>query len=167
MFAERVDRLALVASRLGADAPDAARNRYELADRTERSASIDEIVASFLPRLFAPGSIERFPGIADGVEAVMRVTDPRGAAAMLRGMALRDEAFDIAPDLTMPVAVIAGTEDRIVPLQEARDSAAAFVRGRLIAIEGAGHMPMLEAPDRVAAAIEELLAEPVLGPPLA
>jgi len=76
---------------------------------------------------------------------------------MLRGMALRDDAGDIAPDLDVPVAVIAGVADAALPLVQAQAIAAAFPNGRLVPCEHSGHVPMLEEPDRVTEALEALL----------
>ena len=157
MFAERVAGLALVCSRLAADSPEAAAARYELADRTESEASMEPVLQAFEPRLFAPETLASRQETVEGVRAMIRATDPRGAAAMLRGMAVRDDAGDIAPDLDVPVTVVAGTLDAIIPMAQAEAVAAAFPRGRLLVCERSGHLPMLEEPDRVTEALTSLL----------
>ena len=81
-------------------------------------------------------------------------SDVRGLAAMSRGMALRDSSEDIAPDLNVPVLVVEGKGDSIVPWAEAERSAAIFPNARLEAMGASGHCPMLEEPERLA----ELLA---------
>lgn len=157
MFAERVAGLALVCSRLAADAPDVAAARYELADRAERESSMQPIWDAFESRPFAPETLETKREIVETVRAIVLRTDPRGAAAMLRGMAMRDDAGDIAPDLNVPVLVIAGGQDANVSVREAQAVAGAFPRGRLVVCEHSGHLPMLEEPGRVTGALEELL----------
>jgi 3-oxoadipate enol-lactonase len=156
MFSERVTALALVSSRLAADTAEQAAARYELADRVEAEASIGAVVDAFVPRLLAPEIAAQRPDLVESVRAMMARTDPRGAAAMLRGMALRDAASDIAPDLTVPVVAIAGRYDLIIPLEEARAVAAAFPHGRLVVCEQSGHMPMLEEPDLVTETLASL-----------
>jgi pimeloyl-ACP methyl ester carboxylesterase len=157
MFSERVAGLALVCSRLAADAPAAAAARYELADRTESTASMEPVVEAFEPRLFAPETLASRLEIVETARAMMRRSDPRGAAAMLRGMAVRDDAGDIAPDLDVPVVVVAGACDAVIPAVDTAAAAAAFPHGQLVTCPGSGHMPMLEEPDRVTQALEALL----------
>jgi len=53
----------------------------------------------------------------------------------------------------MPVTVIAGARDAVVPLEEYRQTAAAFPHGRLVVCERSGHLPMLEEPEVVTAAL--------------
>jgi 3-oxoadipate enol-lactonase len=157
MFSERVAGLALVSSRLAADTPEIAKWRCDLADRTESESSMEPVLQAFEPRMFAPETIASRPEIAESLRAMVRRTQPRGAAAMLRGMALRDDAGDIAPDLDVPVLVVAGRADAVIPAEEAAAVAAAFPNGRLLTLEASGHMPMLEEPDRVSEALEAFL----------
>lgn len=158
MFAERVTHVALVCSRLAADGDRQAQSRNELADRIERERSIEPVVEAYVPRLFAPQTLERGGEIVDRVYALARTLDPLGAAAVLRGMALRSSSEDIAGDLDLPMAAIAGGCDTLLGRQEAGAIAAAFPRGRLFVCERSGHLPMLEEPERVTATLRELLA---------
>lgn len=153
MYAERVTGLVLVCSRLRADDAQTARAREALADALEAADSIQPVIEAYLPRLFAPQNAGR----AELIERVRRMacaTTPRGAAAMLRGMAQRAGSLDIVEDLTMPVSVVAGGSDAVVPLEESREMAGAFQNGRLVVMERSGHLPMLEEPDAFARALE-------------
>ncbi|HEY9086050.1 MAG TPA: alpha/beta hydrolase [Candidatus Tyrphobacter sp.] len=157
MYAERVDRLALVCSRLVADSPDLARSRKDLASTVERDSRIDAVVEAYVPRLLSQTTLQRHPEIAQRVRAIAERADPRGAAALLRGIAMRSGSEDIAPELTMPVLVIAGGEDAIVPLDEERAVAAAFPNATLVIAERSGHLPMLEEPDVTTSALADWL----------
>jgi pimeloyl-ACP methyl ester carboxylesterase len=118
---------------------------------------MEPVLEAFEPRLFAPETFESRREIVESVRTIARGNDPRGAAAMLRGMAMRDDAGDIAPDLDVPVLVLAGAMDAVVSVGELRADAAAFPHGRFVLCERSGHMPMLEEPGRVSQALEELL----------
>src|SRR5581483_3246296 len=120
MFTERVTRLALVCSRLAADAPERAAMREALAERAEGESSMSAIVDAYVPQLLARDAAAQRPELAGEVRRIANSLDPRGAAAMLRGMAMRVDAGDIAPDLDVPVLVVAGGSDAVVPLEEAR-----------------------------------------------
>ncbi|MGZ3499178.1 MAG: alpha/beta fold hydrolase [Vulcanimicrobiaceae bacterium] len=158
MYSERVDRLALVCSRLGADSAKTAASREELAQSAEREGSVDPIVDAYLPRLFGEESIGRDSAAFKRAREIARKNDPRGCAAMLRGMAQRVASEDIAEELTMPVLIIAGALDRIVPLEEARAMTGVFPNARLEVMERSGHLPMLEEPELLARVLAEFAA---------
>jgi 3-oxoadipate enol-lactonase len=160
MFTERVSRLALVCSRLTADTPETAAARYATADRLERAddAAAHEL-AAYAERLLAPETRARRPEIVTRVRESIAQVDPRGAAAMLRGMALRVASDDIAADLGVPVLVVAGRCDGVLSIDEAERAAAAFPCGRMVVCERSGHLPMLEEADRVTDALGSFLSE--------
>jgi 3-oxoadipate enol-lactonase len=151
MYTERVERLALVCSRLGTDSPEMAGFRNDLADRLERENSIEPVVESYIPKLFSDESLQKNSGAVDRARAITRSNSPHGAAAMLRGMAQRVESYDIAADLEMPVLIVAGAGDKVVPQAEAEMIRAAFPAAQLTVMAKSGHLPMLEEPEGLAA----------------
>ncbi|MEO6834634.1 MAG: alpha/beta hydrolase [Candidatus Tumulicola sp.] len=156
MFTERVSHLALVCSRLAADSPEQAAARRELADRAERDGSVQAVTDAYVPRLTAPQTARERPELVARIREIANRTDPYGAASMLRGMAMRVAADDIAPDLRVPAIVVAGGCDAVIPMEEARAVARALPRGRLIVCESSGHLPMLEEPEKVSDALAAL-----------
>jgi pimeloyl-ACP methyl ester carboxylesterase len=157
MYTERVTRLALVCSKLAEDSRETAKSREKLADRAEREDRIDAIVDAYVPRLFAPSLLENRSPLVDRARAIARENSVKGAAAMLRGMAQRVDAYDIAGELEMPVLVIAGGADQVVPLAEAEQMRRSFARGDLRVIGRAGHLPMLEDPGALGEALVTFL----------
>jgi pimeloyl-ACP methyl ester carboxylesterase len=85
--------------------------------------------------------------------------DPRGAAAMLRGMAQRVESYDIAEELGMPVFIVAGAADQIVPLSEAEEMRRAFPNATLRVMGRSGHVPMLEEAQALGQALLEFAGQ--------
>jgi pimeloyl-ACP methyl ester carboxylesterase len=162
MFTERVARLALVPSRLRADTPKEAEARRELADRIELEESIEPVVESMLPRLFAPGTPAERPIVIERAYEIVRGNAPGGAAAALRGMALRSSAEDIAEDLDVPMVMVAGAQDATQSQEEAREIVGRFARGRLIVCRRSGHLPMMEEPEVVTQALRQWLKEALI-----
>jgi len=160
MFTERVTRLVLVTSRLRADTPEEARTRKELAERAERDESIEPVIEAYLPRLLAQKSFDQRDEVVGRAYEIARKNSPAGAAATLRGMALRASSEDIAQELAVPALMVAGGRDRVVSIDEARSIAATFPCGRLVVCQESGHLPMLEEPERVTAALAAFLAQP-------
>jgi 3-oxoadipate enol-lactonase len=156
MYAERVDRLALVCSRLAADSEQIAAGRKVLADTIERDGSgvtLDDLAVG----MFSPKTWQARPDVVARYREIVANNGPKGLASMLRGMAQRSPSDDIAGDLTMPVLVLAGTHDRLLSIEEAGSTAAAFVDSELVVLEQSGHLPMLEQPDETTAALERWL----------
>jgi pimeloyl-ACP methyl ester carboxylesterase len=159
MHTERVERLALVCSRLAADTAETARARETLADRAEAEDSVDAIVEAYVPRLFAQSTVQSRPEVVDRARDLARKITPKGAAAMLRGMAQRADSYDIAEDLQMPVLIVAGAGDNIVPLQESREMQRAFPHATLETLAHSGHMPVFEQPDELTALLRSFVFE--------
>ena len=158
MFSERVTRLALVTSRLRADTPGEAAGREILAARVEREASIEPLIEAYLPRLLSAQTLEEKPKIVERAYKIARANAAPGMVATLRGIALRPSSEDIAEDLDLPVMVIAGGQDRVVPLEEAHAIAARFPHAAFVTCAQSGHLPMLEEPAFVTEVLGEWLS---------
>ena len=57
----------------------------------------------------------------------------------------------------MPVLIIWGARDRIIPVQHAEDAHAALPGSRLEVFDNVGHLPQLEAPGRFITALEQFI----------
>ena len=158
MFSERVTRLALVASRLRGDTLEEAASREALADRLEREGSIEPVIEAYLPRLLAPQTSGTAPQFLERAYEIARKNAVPGMVATLRGIALRASSEDIAEDLDLPVLVVAGAQDRVVALEEARAIARRFPRGALSTCARSGHLPMMEEPELVSEALRDWLS---------
>ena len=157
LFSERVERLAFVAPRVLLDSPESLALRHDLADRAEREG-MGPIEGSYMERYFAPHFAEREPAAAARVQAIIRATDPHGAAAILRGLAQRSDPSDIFGDIDVPTLVIAAEQDAIVPRADT-DALVAGIRGARGMMLACGHMPMLEEPAALSAALIEFFAD--------
>ena len=156
MFRERVDALALVGSRFVNDTEEAARERYMLADRAEREG-IAPVVDAFIPRFFAPAVYAENPKLIEEMRVLCGRTDPRGAAAHLRGAAQRVDARDLVDDIDLPFLFAIGDQDAIMGLTEAVNIVPKIPGAQLATFPGCGHMPMYEAADQLVEALDVLL----------
>jgi 3-oxoadipate enol-lactonase len=78
-----------------------------------------------------------------------------GCCAALAETDLRDSTAG----LTLPTLVLAGSEDGSTPPDLVRETADSIAAARFEVIRGAGHIPCVEQPERMAALIEGFLKE--------
>ena len=93
---------------------------------------------------------------AAGLRAMLLRTDPEGYASGALAIAVADLAEDTAR-LSMPTLILVGDEDVTTPPAYARAMHAAIAGSELQIIEGAAHIPTLERPEAVTAAIRAFI----------
>ena len=152
---ERVSGIGLVATHPHADTDDKRIERFKSAEVALQSGPGD-LALSMMGVLFAPG-VDRKSDMAQTVYRIMLHTAPAGVAGALRAMAGRPDSVDTLRNVSVPAVVIAGVLDQIVKLDVARAMAGSIPRAHMIAIDNAGHMPMIEQPDATTLALRRLL----------
>lgn len=85
------------------------------------------------------------------VREVVRATTPRGFMHGVKlGMVDGYDPETVAAKVTAPVLMISGSEDRVNPIDKnAAILAKAMPKAKLEIIEGLGHLPEVEAPDKI------------------
>jgi pimeloyl-ACP methyl ester carboxylesterase len=100
-------------------------------------------------------------------DAYLRPARIKGSMDGLLAM-MRDRADDVPLDearITMPVLILAGAHDPVVPLGAAQRLRERIPHARLVVIEKAAHGLLEERPDECARAIEDFLRESGVGAP--
>jgi pimeloyl-ACP methyl ester carboxylesterase len=67
--------------------------------------------------------------------------------------------------ISVPVLLVHGDRDRLVPVANAREVAGRHPDWRYVELPGVGHMPQLQVPERLAAVVVPWLAESASVPP--
>jgi len=152
----RLTRLVLVATTAGladpAERADRRRADDALADRIE-AVGVEAFVREWSAQpLFA--SLPR--GVAEQANADRRRNTAAGLAAALRGLGtgVMPSLWDRLGELRVPVTLVVGDRDAKF-LDIGERMGAALPDARLVVVRGAGHALPLEAPDAVAAALEQ------------
>lgn len=114
----------------------------------------DEVI----DRMLAPYNVTGLPEVAAHVLGMMRGTAPEGAAAALRGRAERPDYRESLAGAGVPVLVVVGADDGYTPVDEARVTHGLIPGSGLAVVEGAGHLPNLEQPERFNAVLLGFLA---------
>lgn len=80
-------------------------------------------------------------------------------ATLARGRTPREpEKWDEIGNLKMPVLLLWGEQDKVIPVSHAKAFEAAIAGSKLIIYKDAGHLPMEETPDQVARDIDSWIA---------
>jgi 3-oxoadipate enol-lactonase len=148
----RLARLVLADTKAGPDTPEARRGRDE-AIALVRAEGVAPFADRQVPRLLAPGADAR-------VRADVRALMDQPAAGVVNALAALRDRPDRRADLAAiacPTLVVVGAEDALTPPAEARALAAAIPGARLVELPGAGHLPNLETPDALAAALADFV----------
>lgn len=160
---EAVGRLVLEAPSAGiADSP--ARAERAAADAERARLAVSEGIEAFAARWEAEpvlaGEAALPPPARARQAAIRRANTPLGVAASLvyAGQGAMEPLHDRLGEVRAPTLVVAGAADPA--LGRAEEVATAIPGARLAIIEGAGHAPHLERPDRFHAIVLDFLTEP-------
>jgi 3-oxoadipate enol-lactonase len=146
---ERMLGLGLVASQALADPPERKVIRYQTAERVEANG-VGEVAESMPPLLTNDTALQ-----VHLKQLILRQSS-EGVAGALRAMADRPDSTPDLPEFDFSVVLVHGLADKLIPIERARGTKAAVIRGYLTELEGVAHMPMMEAPQLTAKALKAL-----------
>ena len=153
---ERVTRLALLAVN-----PRPPRSDQQDAWASQRRALAEGATARSLQEQLLPVLVSRRHRTPDLDEVVLAMADEVGEAALDDQLAIQQTRRDERPALRLlevPVLLVAGAEDALVPVERHEEVRAAVPGAHLEVLDGTGHLSTLEAPGEVAAALSAWLA---------
>lgn len=148
-YPHRVAGLGLVSSQVLADPPDRKEGRYKSAKEISENG-IDTVVATMTPKFTADEKLQAF------ARSSMERQQPAAYIGALKGMAERPDSTDLLSSLEVPVVVVHGNADALIPVDRAREVKTALPQVYLVEISGVGHMPMMEASEQTANALKHL-----------
>lgn len=141
--------VASIASEPRIGEPGAWRERAELV----RRAGTPVLVSSSATRWFAPGFTDRRPEVASALLTSLSDADPRSYAWACEALADLDPAEGTSPSPLVPLLVLAGELDVVVPPAAAEKATVRLPGSDLGVLAGCGHLPPAEDPAATAAAV--------------
>lgn len=156
-YPARVRGVVLAATHPVAETENGKQVRNGMADRLLREG-MNGYADEVLSKMLAPSSITALPSVAAHVLGMMRGTDPRGAAAAVRGRAERPAYEPTLAALTVPGLICVGDADAFTTRADADLMHRLIRRSQLLWIPGVGHMPNLESTREFNAALRGFLA---------
>lgn len=156
LFPDRVDSLTLAATNPRAETEEGRRRRSQVAQRllTEGMRGYaDEMLVGMMTAQNAAA----LPAVADHVRQMMYAAPPQGAAAALLGRAQRPDHRPLLKRTSAPTLLLAGREDEFTPPDLTESMHVKVADSMVEVIDGAGHLPNLERPDRFNAVLRHFL----------
>lgn len=138
---ERYWAMGLVATTVEPVTPGERAARLERAGAVERDG-MPVLVDYMHTGLYGPACA---PAIRARIDAMMSAAPPAGAAAALRGRAERPDYRPLLAKLHIPAFVCAGSADPWSDHAVTAEIAGCLKRPEVLVIDGAGHLPNLEA----------------------
>jgi 3-oxoadipate enol-lactonase len=149
---DRIAGLVLANTRAGADTPEAAGGRRDLAERLRKEGNV---LATNPPPLLAEDAPEE---LQQRVKGWISDQSAEAIAAAALGMAERPDSTADLAGIDVPTLVITADGDRLIPADLTTPMAEAISGARLEVLRGAGHLTNVEAPDRFTALLREHVA---------
>ena len=123
-----------------------------------RRDGIDGIADGILERWFSASFRKAFPGAVAGWRNMLVRTPVEGYIGTCTS--LRDADLTAAAQgVKLPVRCLVGSEDGATPPELVQSMSALIEGARFQRVEGAGHLPCIEAADQLAATIREFIEE--------
>ena len=133
--------------------------------KKKRSAGVSKVmeqgvnlfVKELVPNLVAEKTKENNQSIIGKLFDIGIETNPKGVIGALKAMRDREDLSNVLEDNKLPVLLVAGAEDKVVPPEKTFIANGSHVNQVLI--EKAGHMGIFETPDEVSRAIASFVDE--------
>lgn len=151
---DRVAGLALVDSKMTADAPQAREGRYQTIEKV-KAQGVGVVAEAMLPKLLTSAAP---PDLVERVRATMMAQRVEGVVGALQAMAERADHSATLAALRVPALVVVGDQDALTTPADAEAMARALPDARLVVVKGAAHLTTLERADDVSAAMVEWYA---------
>lgn len=157
-YPERIASLIMMDTKTEADTEEQRTNRFRMVD-TVLTHGMEPVADVLLPKLFAPETIKEQSRLVEAARKMILPANPQGIAASIRGMAERPDRTAVLEKLHVPLLAIVGASDAITPPMQVRELACRVEQNEFLEVAEAGHMPAMENPEPVNAAIIRHLCE--------
>lgn len=140
-YPQALQGLVLVGTRSGADTPESAAARRELAEKVRKEGTAI-VVEAMAPNMLSAQNQD--PGMAAAVRGFMRPSSPKGVVGALLGMADRPDMGAWLEQIRVPTLVVTGADDTVIPPSESEALAKAIPNAQMSLIPGGGHLVAFE-----------------------
>lgn len=154
----RVRGLVLCNTRPGADTDEGREKRRKLI-ATAREQGIRAVADAQITGMLGKTTRSNRPEITNSVHRMISSQPVDGVVGALEAMMGRPDSTPALPTIDVPTLIVAGDEDAVIPMTEAKAMQAAIRGSALEVITGTGHLCNLERPAAFNHVVSEFLAK--------
>jgi 3-oxoadipate enol-lactonase len=122
---------------------------------TIEEKGLSVFIEGLIPKLFAPDHLKSMPEAVAKAKRIGEETDPQAAIRTLQGMRTRPDRNHVLAEAKVPVLLVAGEQDQIIPVERTFSVSSGLITQ--VQINAAAHMSMVEAPQSLVEAIETFI----------
>ncbi len=145
-YPQRVSALVLANTRAQADTEEGRAARLKSAEDAELHGA-EPFFDAMIPKLIGATTRSNRPDLVAAAHKMMRKMSVPGLAALQRGMAQRPDSFPTLKTVNVPTLILAGEEDTLTPVEDAKRMQQAIAGSRMEVIPRAGHCAAFEQPE--------------------
>lgn len=150
-YPQRLAGLGLVSTQALADNAERKAGRYATAEQVA-AQGVGVVADGMAPKLSAN------PDLVPAIRELILRQPAAGVIGALKAMAERPDSTELLSTLKVPVAIVVGQADALIPADRSREMKALIPHAVLTELPGVGHSPMLEAPAETAKVLKMLLS---------
>jgi 3-oxoadipate enol-lactonase len=154
LYGEKLKGYGLIHSTALPDSEEAKENRLKSIEVIKENG-LNTFVDELAPKLFNPA---KMPDLTDEIQLTKDIgyeTSPVGAIETLKAMRNRIDRSKIIKNSRIPVLLIAGEHDQIIPKEKVFQEQSSYTHTKVLT--ESGHMGLFEEPEQLAYALKEFI----------
>ena len=156
-YPERVHSLILANTRPGADTEEGKAKRRDAQTKARTGGAI-AIADAQINGMVGKTTREKRPEIVQRMHAMMESAPVEGIVGALEAMMNRRDSTPMLAEIEVPVLIVTGEEDALIPPKESRAMHEAIAHSTLAIIPGVGHVSNVEDPMKFDSVTRNFLA---------
>lgn len=153
---DRVEKLILLSTSAKPDTPDRSKGRREQVAAARKANNMRAGTKALFPKLVHPARHEDQPLLTTFIDMAEQL-GLNAFERQIEAIISREDSRPLLAEIKLPTLVVVGKDDALIVPDEGREIAADIRGAKLVEIENAGHMCMIERPEAVTKALAEFL----------
>jgi len=155
-YAERLDSASLIHSTCFADSEEKKINRDREIELV-RNGKKELIINTNIPRLYATDNLDQMKDKVENSKNIASRTPDAGIIAALQAMKTRPDRSDVLAATRIPVLLVGGKKDNLIPFEKMEEMKTLSPRINLISLEKSGHMGFIEEKELAAGELRRFI----------
>nr|WP_263326669.1 alpha/beta hydrolase [Neobacillus sp. Marseille-Q6967] len=153
-YSSQLNGFSLIHSTAFSDSEEAKKGREANVEKVKKEG-ITALIEGLVPKLFSPDNLEKNAEDVQSAKEIGYLTSAQGAVQTLIAMKDRPDRNHVLEGTSLPVLLIAGEKDQIIPVEKTFSVSKSNIQQ--VVIKGSGHMSMYENPSELVNVVNEFM----------